>query len=62
MVFLLNPDVNRRLRWVNLNRLREMMKTQSALIDADAVRATQTLTTSLPTREDRKEAVIIAEK
>jgi len=53
---------NRRLRWINRKRLREMIKRQSAFIDMDHTQAIQTLTTLLPTPEDRREAVEIAEK
>ncbi len=53
---------NRRLRWINPDRLREMILKQSGLIDMDTDRAIQTLSHLLPDDKDRKDAIRIAEK
>lgn len=51
---------NRRLHWMNRERLRKMIKTQSVLIQADSDRAILSLADLLPTAEQRREAMEIA--
>ncbi len=51
-----------RLRWINHQRLSEMIKKQSRLIDTDQIMAIAALPILLPEKKDRREALEIVNK